>query len=95
VTPHERLAAVLAPDVLAVIEELVADRIAAELARRDRELSATNGSPWLTLDQAAERLHCSPDAVRMRANRGRLESRHQGARRYISAASIERLGGEA
>lgn len=47
---------------------------------------------WLTLKEAAERLGCSPDAVRMRVNRGRLDHRRQGRRLYVSAVSIERLG---
>ena len=47
---------------------------------------------WLTVEQAAERLACSPDAVRMRCSRGRLEHRRQGRRLYVSAESVDRLG---
>lgn len=47
--------------------------------------------PWLTLSEAAERLGCSPDAVRMRARRGRLEHRYHGRRLYISTDAIDRL----
>ena len=46
---------------------------------------------WLTLPEAAERLGCSVDAVRMRARRGRLEYRRQGRRFYVSAAGIDEL----
>ncbi len=89
VSPRQRLAAVLAPDLLDALEELVAERVAAELAR----LGAAHdpGARWLTLDQAAERLGCSPAAVRMRANRGRLATRRHGRRVYVSAASVDEL----
>jgi hypothetical protein len=89
-TPRDRLAAVLAPDLLDAIEELVAERVASELARRDA--TRDNGPEWITLDRAAERLDCTPAAVRMRAHRGRLESRRQGRRLYVSAASVATLG---
>jgi DNA-directed RNA polymerase specialized sigma24 family protein len=86
VSPRNRLAAVLAPDLVAALEELVAERVAEELARREDA-----GPAWLTLEQAAERLGCSPDAVRMRAARGRLDTRHHGRRVYVSAVSVATL----
>jgi DNA-directed RNA polymerase specialized sigma24 family protein len=87
-SPRERLAAVLAPEVLDALDELVADRVAAELARH----AQTDAGPrWLTLDQAAERLGCTPAAVRMRANRGRLQTRRHGRRVYVSADSVAEL----
>jgi DNA-directed RNA polymerase specialized sigma24 family protein len=89
-SPRDRLAAVLAPDVLDAFEELVAERVAAELARL--EVVRDSGPQWLTLEQAAERLGCSPAAVRMRAKRGRLEWRYHGRRLYVSAASVAELG---
>jgi excisionase family DNA binding protein len=46
---------------------------------------------WLTLDQAAQRLDCSTDAVRMRVKRGRLVARHQGRRVYVSRQSVDGL----
>jgi hypothetical protein len=88
-SPRDRLAAVLAPDVLDALDELVAARVAEELARLDA--AGDNGPRWLTLDQAAGRLGCSPAAVRMRANRGRLETRRHGRRVYVSAASVDAL----
>jgi hypothetical protein len=87
--PRERLASVLAPDVLDALDALVAERVAAELARLG---AAHDRRPtWLTLEQAAERLACSPAAVRMRANRGRLVTRRHGRRVYVSAASVDDL----
>ena len=69
------------------IEALVEARVQQALAEKDRP-----GRVWLTLAEAAERLGCTPDAVRMRVNRGRLDSRRHGRRLYVSAASIDRLG---
>lgn len=89
ISPRERLAALLAPELVKAFEELVVERVAAELARLD--VSQKSRSQWLTLEQAAELLGCSPDAVRMRANRGRLETRWHGRRVYVSAASVAEL----
>jgi DNA-directed RNA polymerase specialized sigma24 family protein len=66
-TSRYRLASVLAPELVEAVEELVAQRVASALAHVE-----ASGPEWLTLDQAAERLGCTRDAVRMRANRGRL-----------------------
>jgi excisionase family DNA binding protein len=85
-SPRDRLAAALAPDLIDAFEELVAERVAAELAAR-----ADSPAAWLTLDQAAERLGCSRDAVRMRASRGRLSTRRHGRRLYVAAASVAEL----
>jgi excisionase family DNA binding protein len=43
------------------------------------------------LEEAAERLGCTPDAVRMRVKRGRLDHRRQGRRVYVSAMSVDGL----
>lgn len=69
------------------LQALVQLRVEQALAERQR-----SGATWLTLAEAAERLGCTPDAVRMRINRGRLEHRRQGRRLYVSAASVEQLG---
>jgi excisionase family DNA binding protein len=68
------------------IEALVQERVAEAIAHREPRRA------WLTLTEAAELLGCSPNAVRMRVNRGRLESRRHGRRVYVSVASIDRLG---
>ena len=93
-TPRDRLAAVLAPDVLDAIEELVAEQVRAELERR-RDTAPVSGARWLTLEQAGERLGCSRDAIRMRVKRGRLEYRRQGRRLYVSAENVDTLTGGA
>jgi excisionase family DNA binding protein len=85
-------------------DELV-DDLAAQLAAHPRlkELVSAHveealaghfqpGRVWLTLAEAAERLGCTPDAVRMRINRGRLDHRRHGRRLYVSADSVDRLG---
>lgn len=81
----EELAAQLAKHP--TIEALVEARVQQALAGREQPRRV-----WLTLAEAADRLGCTPDAVRMRINRGRLDSRRHGRRVYVSAASIDRLG---
>jgi excisionase family DNA binding protein len=92
VTARERLADVLAHQIVEAIEELVAERVAVEVECR-RDFKPVRGAQWLTLDQAAQRLGCTPDAVRMRVNRGRLQHRKHGRRLYVSAESVDTLGG--
>jgi excisionase family DNA binding protein len=69
------------------LEALVQARVEQSLAEREPQRRM-----WLTLAEAAERLGCTPDAVRMRINRGRLDHRRHGRRLYVSAASVDRLG---
>ena len=69
------------------LQALVQARVDQSLAERELRPRA-----WLTLREAAQRLGCTPDAVRMRVNRGRLEHRRHGRRIYVSAASVDRLG---
>jgi excisionase family DNA binding protein len=73
------------------VAELVAELVEQELERRLAELPTAVQRPWLTIAEAAERLACSPDAVRMRVNRGRLDHRRQGRRVYVSARSVDQL----
>jgi hypothetical protein len=88
VTARDRLGVVLAPGLVELIEAVVDERVEACLA----DFAATSDAPkWLTLEQAGVRLGCSPDAVRMRAKRGRLTTRHVGRRVYVSRASVDGL----
>jgi excisionase family DNA binding protein len=89
VTPRDRLLGSLAPELVAALEDLVAERVQVELAA---VAAPATERMWLTLEEAAERLGISADAVRMRVNRGRLEARRHGRRLYVSAASVDRLG---
>jgi hypothetical protein len=88
-SPRDRLTTALAPEILDALEDLVAERVATEIA--GLAASRADDLKWLTLEQAGERLGCSSDAVRMRANRGRLETRQHGRRVYVSAASVDQL----
>ena len=88
-TASDRLLAALAPEVVDAIEQLVDECVRAALDR-ERAQGAT-GRSWLTLREAGVQLGCSPNAVRMRARRGRLEHRYQGRRLYVSADSVDQL----
>ncbi len=84
-----RLEGLVGPMLAGAILDALREELAAELVDRP---AVHSGLRWLTLEQAAERLGCSPDAVRMRAKRGRLEHRRQGRRLYVSATSVDGLG---
>jgi excisionase family DNA binding protein len=72
--------------------ETLARRVARDVVRDElEERLIRERKRWLTLAEAAERLGCSRDAVRMRVRRGRLEHRYQGRRLYVSAESVDRL----
>ena len=85
---RDRLAVALAPEVIEAIEGFVAERVEAVLSSRPDP----SARQWLTLDQAGELLGCSRDAVRMRARRGRLQTRRHGRCLYVSASSVAELG---
>jgi hypothetical protein len=71
----------------------IPDELVETIARRAADLvleRSTSPEPaWLTYEQAAEREGCSVDAVRMRAKRGRYETRHVGRRVYVSRSSVD------
>lgn len=77
----------LSLEAVAEIERLIDERIEAGLASIDRAPRRR----WLSVKEAAAELACSPDAVRMRVKRGRLDSQRQGRRLYVSAESVNRL----
>lgn len=82
-TPRDRLATLLPPGAVDALEAFVAERVEAALSNAP--------TAWLTIDQSAARLGCSPDAVRKRVARGRLDTRRHGRRVYVSAASVGEL----
>lgn len=91
-TAAARLEALLGPNLAGAILDALREELAAEHV--DRSANGSTAPRWLTLEQAGERLGCSADAVRMRVTRGRLVSRKQGRRVYVSAASVDGLGGQ-
>jgi hypothetical protein len=79
----DELAAQIAAHPL--LDALVQARVSEALAERGGDRK------WYTTEEAGKRLGCSPDAVRMRVKRGRLDGKHQGRRLYVSAASVDLL----
>jgi excisionase family DNA binding protein len=78
--------------LLEALRPLVAELVDQELERRLATIvEQAPARKWLTIAEAAELLGCTPDAVRMRVQRGRLEHRRQGRRVYVSAESVDRL----
>jgi excisionase family DNA binding protein len=87
VTARDRLEAVLSPGLIDAIEELVAERVAEELAA----VSVNGSSPWLTLDEAAEYLRVSARTLERSIAVGRLRSSTIGRRRLLHRDDLERF----
>lgn len=81
----ERLEAIVGPVLAAALERLVDERVEAALAERD----AGNGSPWLTLDEAAEYLRVSPRTLDRLLERGRIRTSAIGRRRLVHRDELE------
>jgi DNA-directed RNA polymerase specialized sigma24 family protein len=56
--------------------------VAAAAAREELERQV-QPRRWLPLAEAAREFGCSPDALRMRAKRGRVQTRRQGRSVYV------------
>lgn len=89
--PRDDLLRLLPPGALDAIERLVESKVDERLADAGAERDGDSG--LVTLAEAARLLDCSPDAVRKRARRGRLDVRHHGRRVYVTRDSLRRLDG--
>lgn len=87
---RDRLAAVVSPELFALVEQYVRE-VALEVTQAEIARAAFRRPSWYSVEEAARRLGISPAAVRMRATRGRLETRRQGRRLYVAAASVDEL----
>ena len=85
-TARERLAALLAPDALAALEELVAERVTAAVAESE---NGERGSPWLSLREAAEYVGVSERTLERDVARGRLSSSTVGRRRLVHRDELD------
>jgi hypothetical protein len=59
------------------------DAQVAEIARQVAEIIGPTKEPWLSVAQASEAWGIKPGAVRKRAARGSIESRHEGPRTLL------------
>jgi excisionase family DNA binding protein len=84
VSARERLELVFSAPIVDAFEQLV------ETMVDDRAEALSGRRPdWISMAEAARRLECSVDAVRMRVKRGRLRVRRQGRRVYVSAQDVD------
>jgi hypothetical protein len=84
VSAVERLAQAFSTDVVGAIERLIVERV------RDA-LDVDERFGWVTLDQAAQLLGATADALRKRIERGTLPARKFERRWYIDVAVLDRL----
>jgi excisionase family DNA binding protein len=84
-TARDRLATVLAPEVLDALDELVSERVEAKLEAR------TNGAgtPWLSIAAAAKYLGLSERTLERELARGRLRSSTVGRRRLLHRDELD------
>lgn len=82
---RDKLAMVISPALLGILDEYVGERVQQELAA---QASRIDGRRWLTVREAARLEGCSGDAMRMRLRRGRYESKHVGRTVLVFAASL-------
>ena len=83
-TARERLAGLLAPDALAALDDLIAERVA-EL----RPESNGHGSPWLSLADSAAYLSVSERTLERAIARGRLRTSTVGRRRLVHRDDLD------
>jgi Helix-turn-helix domain len=84
VSAVDRLAQVFSTDVVGAIERLIVERVRGVL-------DADKRFGWVTLDQAAQLLGTTADALRKRIERGSLPARKFEGRWYIEVAVLDRL----
>jgi excisionase family DNA binding protein len=90
VTARERLEAVLAPDLLSAIEELVDERFDERLRSLSaKRLNGRNRPEFLTVPEAAELLRADRQRVYDLCSSGRLTRHKDGSRTLIRRAELE------
>lgn len=82
-TARERLAGLLAPEVLAALDDLIAEHVAG-LAPAE-----TNGSPWLSLSDGADYLSVSGRTLERAIAKGRLRTSTVGRRRLVHRDDLD------
>lgn len=85
-TGRDRLLAALSPDVVAALEELVAESVAAALAE-----AQPSGGSLLSVDGAAEYLGISPRTLERRIANGEVRSVTFGRRRLLRRDDLDRF----
>ena len=80
---EDTLRRVLAPDVVEALLAVIDERVA-------EAMTTDSQTPrWLTVEQAASYLGCSPKAIRGRIERGRLAALREGRRVYLDREALD------
>ena len=82
------LGALLSAELADALEQLVDERVAAALEARGR---SDTGSPWLTIQEAAERLRISERQLHRWLKRGRVRSTCIGRRRLLHRDHLDEM----
>ena len=84
---RDRLLAVLSPDLVAAIEQLVDERVQDRIGGVAR--TRDSASPWLSVVEAAELLRCKRQRVDDLLSQGRLTRHKDGSRTLLSRAEVD------
>lgn len=85
-SPAVRLRLLLAPAVVEALEDLIAERVRAELAGAQE-----SDTPWLSLAEAADYLGVSTRTLERMIERRKLRTSTVGRRRLIHRHDLDRL----
>jgi excisionase family DNA binding protein len=87
-TARDSLLRALAPELVEALEELVEERVA---ALTHAQAASGNGSPWLSVAEAANYLRVSERKVQRLIRAGRVRSTTLGRRRLLHRDDLDAL----
>jgi excisionase family DNA binding protein len=87
VSPRERLLDVLSPDLVAALEELIAERVSNAVGTARN----STGSPWLSVAEAADYLRVSERTLDRLVKYSRVRSTTLGRRRLFHRNDLDAL----
>jgi excisionase family DNA binding protein len=85
-TGRDRLLAVLAPDLVEAIEQLVEERVREQLEAAG---TPSTSSPWLSLEEAGDYLRVSTRSLERRIAKRRIRSTTVGRRRLLHRDDLD------
>jgi excisionase family DNA binding protein len=92
VSARDQLLGALSPEIVGAIEELVEERVRGRVGIVEEHGS---GSPWFSLEEAADYLRVSERTLERQIAHGRVKSTSIGRRRLLHRDDLDALAGAA